>query len=120
MRAVFGIEVSKPSSEMAILVNGEKVRVYTIPNDSIDFNHLLDDLKTVQNPENFFEVTGQSTVRKTDKIDTEKIALSQFVLNRKPTYFQEEVYQNLRNLSYFYQNLTGDIVRAKNRLLKVL
>ena len=115
MRAVFGIDVSKPSSEMAILVNGEKVRVYTIPNDSIDFNHLLDDLKTVQNPENFFEVTGQPTVRK-----TEKIALSQFVLNRKPTYFQEEVYQNLRNLSYFYQNLTGDIVRAKNRLLKVL
>ena len=100
MRAVFGIDVSKPSSEMAILVNGEKVRVYTIPNDSIDFNHLLDDLKTVQNPENFFEVTGQPTVRKTDKIDTEKIALSQFVLNRKPTYFQEEVYQNLINLSY--------------------
>ena len=79
MRAVFGIDVSKPSSEMAILVNGEKVRVYTIPNDSIDFNHLLDDLKTVQNPENFFEVTGQPTVRKTDKIDTEKIALSQFL-----------------------------------------
>ncbi|WP_153958384.1 transposase, partial [Streptococcus suis] len=31
-----------------------------------------------------------------------------------------EVYQNLRDLSRFYQNLTEDIVRAKNRLHKVL
>ncbi|WP_153059078.1 transposase, partial [Streptococcus suis] len=43
-----------------------------------------------------------------------------FVLNRKPTYVQEEVYQELRDLSRFYQNLTEDIVRAKNRLHKVL
>ena len=33
---------------------------------------------------------------------------------------QDEVYQNLRDLSRFYQNLTEDIVRAKNRLHKVL
>ncbi|MGQ7385818.1 IS110 family transposase, partial [Streptococcus suis] len=59
-------------------------------------------------------------VRKTDQIDAEKLAQSQFVLNRKPTYVQEEVYQNLRALSRFYQNLTEDIVRAKNRLHKVL
>ncbi|MFX3789258.1 IS110 family transposase, partial [Streptococcus suis] len=30
------------------------------------------------------------------------------------------IYQNLRDLSRFYQNLTEDIVRAKNRLHKVL
>ncbi|HEM5025440.1 TPA: IS110 family transposase, partial [Streptococcus suis] len=59
-------------------------------------------------------------VRKTDQIDAEKLAQSQFVLNRKPTYVQEEVYQELRDLSRFYQNLTEDIVRAKNRLHKVL
>lgn len=58
--------------------------------------------------------------RKTDKIDAEKLAQSQFVLNRKPTYVQEEVYQELRDLSRFYQNLTEDIVRTKNRLHKVL
>lgn len=61
MRAVFGTDVSKSSSEVAILVNGEKVRVYTIPNDSIDFNRLLDDLKTFHNPEIIFEATGQPT-----------------------------------------------------------
>ncbi len=37
MRAVFGIDVSKTSSEVAILVNGEKVHGYTILNDAIGF-----------------------------------------------------------------------------------
>ncbi|HEL1952664.1 TPA: IS110 family transposase, partial [Streptococcus suis] len=34
MRAVFGIDVSKASSEVAILVNGEKVHGYTMSNDA--------------------------------------------------------------------------------------
>ncbi|MCF2567498.1 IS110 family transposase [Streptococcus gallolyticus] len=150
MRVVFGIDVSKASSEVAILVNGEKVHGYTMPNDAIGFAHLLNDLKTVQQPEIIFEATGVYSrrlqvfledsgyaytrlnpleakkqldslrVRKTDKIDAEKLAQSQFVLNRKPTYVQKEVYQNLHDLSRFYQNLTEDIVRTKNRLHKVL
>ena len=150
MRVVFGIDVSKVSSEVAILINGEKVHGYTMPNDAIGFARLLGDLKTVHKPEIIFEATGVYSrrlqafledngyaytrlnpleakkqldslrVRKTDQIDAEKLAQSQFVLNRKPTYVQEEVYQNLRDLSRFYQNLTEDIVRAKNRLHKVL
>ncbi len=59
-------------------------------------------------------------VRKTDKIDAEKLAKSQLVHNRKATYVQEEVYQHLRDLSCFYQNMTEDLVRAKNRMHKVL
>ncbi|WP_392339000.1 IS110 family transposase [Streptococcus suis] len=150
MRVVFGIDVSKASSEVAILVNGEKVHGYTMSNDAIGFARLLGDLKTVHKPEIIFEATGVYSrrlqafldehgyaytrlnpleakkqldslrVRKTDQIDAEKLAQSQFVLNRKPTYVQEEVYQELRDLSRFYQNLTEDIVRAKNRLHKVL
>ena len=150
MRAVFGIDVSKTSSEVAILVNGEKVHGYTILNAVIGFNRLLGDLKTVHNPEIIFEATGVYSrrlqafleeygyaytrlnpleakkqldslrVRKTDKIDAEKLAKSQLVHNRKPTYVQEEVYQHLRDLSRFYQNMTEDLVRAKNRLHKVL
>ena len=54
MRAVFGIDVSKTSSKVAILVNGEKVHGYTILNDAIGFNRLLGDLKTVHNPEIIF------------------------------------------------------------------
>ena len=150
MCAVFGIDVSKTSSEVAILVNGEKVHGYTILNDAIGFNRLLGDLKTVHNPEIIFEATGVYSrrlqafleeysyaytrlnpleakkqldslrVRKTDKIDAEKLAKSQLVHNRKPTYVQEEVYQHLRDLSRFYQNMTEDLVRTKNRLHKVL
>lgn len=40
--------------------------------------------------------------------------------NRKPTYVQQEVYQHLPDLSRFYQNMNEDLVRAKNRLHKVL
>ena len=47
MRAVFGIDVGKASSEVAILVNSEKVHGYTIPNDALGFKQLLGDLKTV-------------------------------------------------------------------------
>ena len=150
MRTVFGVDVSKASSEVAIVINSEKIHGYTMPNDAIGFTRLLDDLKTVQKPEIIFEATGiyshrlqalleengyaytqlnpleakkqldSLRVRKTDKIDAETLAISQFVLNRKPTYIQEEVYQELRDLSRFYQNLTEDIVRTKNRLHKVL
>ena len=45
MRVIFGIDVSKASSEVGILVNGEKVHGYTIPNDAIGFNRLLGDIR---------------------------------------------------------------------------
>lgn len=62
----------------------------------------------------------QLRVRKTDKINAEKLASSQFILHRKPTYIQDKVYQELHDLGRFYQNLTEDIVRFRNRLHKVL
>ena len=40
--------------------------------------------------------------------------------NRKATYVQKEVYQHLRDLSRFYQNMIEDLVRTRNRLYKVL
>ncbi|VLV04953.1 degenerate transposase [Streptococcus pneumoniae] len=45
VRTVFRMDVSKASSEVAILVNGEKVHGYTMPNDAIGFSRLLEDLK---------------------------------------------------------------------------
>ncbi len=58
MRAVFGIDVSKASSEVAIVINGEKVHGYTMSNDAIGFNRLLSDLNSVQTPKIVFETTG--------------------------------------------------------------
>ena len=150
MRTVFGIDVSKARSDVAILANGEKVHDYTIPNDALGFSRLFHDLKQVVQPEIIFEATGiysrrleaflknnnfaytrlnpleakkqldSLRHRKTDKMDAENLARTQFVLNRKATYIQEEVYEQLRDLSRFYQNLTEDIVKSKNRLHRVL
>ncbi|WP_415669205.1 IS110 family transposase, partial [Streptococcus hyovaginalis] len=83
----------------------------TMSNDAIGFSRLLGDLKTVHKPEIIFEATGVYSrrlqafldehgyaytrlnpleakkqldslrVRKTDQIDAEKLAQSQFVLN---------------------------------------
>lgn len=58
MRVVFGIDVSKASSEMAIWLYGEKVHGYTMPNDTVGFARLSDDLKTVHQSEIVFEATG--------------------------------------------------------------
>lgn len=55
-------------------------------------------------------------MRKADKLDTEKLAQSQFILVRKPTYVQEEVYQLLRDSSRFYQNLTEDNIVRELRI----
>lgn len=37
MRTIFGIDVIKASSEVAILINGQKIHGYTMPNDRIGF-----------------------------------------------------------------------------------
>src|SRR5699024_12413829 len=58
MRTVFGIDVSKASSEVAIVINGEKIHGYTMPNDTIGFTRLLDDLKNVQKQEIIFVELG--------------------------------------------------------------
>ena len=42
-------------------------------------------------------------------------AKSQLVHNRKPTYVQEEVYQHLRDLSRFYQNMTENLVQVHSQ-----
>ena len=122
MRVVFGIDVSKASSEVAILINGEKVHGYTIPNDAIGFNRLLGDLKTVHQSEIVFKATGVYSRRLQAFFEDKSYAYttSQFILNRKPSHVQEALYQELRDLSRFYQNLTEDIIYAKNRLHKVL
>ncbi len=55
-------------------------------------------------------------MRKTNQIDAEKTKQSQFVLNRKPTYVQEEVCKT-RDLSRFYQSDRG-YCSAKTILLQ--
>ncbi|MFX3750214.1 transposase, partial [Streptococcus suis] len=90
----------------------EKFHVYTMSNDAFCFARIIGDLRTVHKPEIIFEATGVYSsrlqafldehgyaytrlnpleakkqldslrVRKTYQIDAEKLAQSQFVLNR--------------------------------------
>ena len=113
MCTVFGFDVSKASSDVAILVNIEKVHGYSMPNDAIGFSRLLTDLNTLSHPEIIFQTTDVQSrrlqaflginnyaytrlnpleakkqldhlrVRKTDKIDAERLAESQFILSRQ-------------------------------------
>ena len=85
MWTVFGIDVSKASSEVAILVNGERVHSYTMPNDIIGFSRLLEDLKTVSNLEIIFEATGvysrrlQAFLEENSKVNPVEILLRPFL-----------------------------------------
>ena len=57
---------------------------------------------------------------KTDKTDAYNLALIQKLYNHPVSQLQAEQYHQLNALSRFYDQLTNDIVIAKNRLHKVL
>ena len=57
---------------------------------------------------------------KTDKTDAYHLALIQKLYHHPVSQLQAEQYHQLNALSRFYDQLTGDIVMAKNRLHKVL
>ena len=58
MRFVFGIDVSKATSNVAIAVDGQVFNEFKITNDSLGFNQLLIELQQVKQPEVVFEATG--------------------------------------------------------------
>lgn len=57
---------------------------------------------------------------KTDRRDAKDLAYSQFIYHRGPTYLQDPNYKQLGAMSRFYEQLTHDLVSAKNRLHRVL
>jgi len=150
LRTVFGIDVSKSTSNIAILVNSNKVREYKINNDRIGFGQLEHDLRMVTNPEIVFEATGVYSrrlahflqninfsyiqlnplqakkeldglrINKTDENDAFHLAETQFRLNRQRTLLQNPVYSELMNESRFYQEQVIDFVSEKNRLHRIL
>ena len=57
---------------------------------------------------------------KTDKHDACDLANSQFIFHRRPFYQQNAVYNQLKAWSHYYDQLTHDLVTAKNRLHRLL
>lgn len=57
---------------------------------------------------------------KTDKVDAHKLALIQFAVPQELTPKQDQRYHEMQNASRFYEELTNDFVKAKNRLHRAL
>ena len=150
MRFVFGIDVSKDTSNIACALDGEVISQFKITNDNIGFSKLLENLQATTLPEIVFESTGIYSRRlchfldnhafqycllnpllakkqldglrpnKTDKNDAANLAKSHFILNRAVHYKQDPIFQDLMDYSRFYQQINEDVVRDKNRLHRAL
>lgn len=150
MRVVFGIDVSKATSTVAVVVNKNKVAGFEVQNNRSGFDKLLKSLANFQKPEIVFEATGLYSRRlrvflddygyrytqlnplaskkqldrlrpnKSDKNDAFNLAETQFQISRALTYVQAPVYQSLLDWSRFYDQVTVDAVKDKNRLHKAL
>ncbi|MGF2384930.1 IS110 family transposase [Lentilactobacillus otakiensis] len=150
MRVVFGIDVSKATSTVAVVVNKNKVAGFEVQNNRSGFDKLLKSLTNFQKPEIVFEATGLYSRRlrvflddygyrytqlnplaskkqldrlrpnKSDKNDAFNLAETQFQITQALTYVQAPVYQSLLDWSRFYDQVTVDAVKDKNRLHKAL
>ena len=120
MKVIFGIDVSKSTSTVCELINDSK-SITTITNDRPGF---LDDYGyeyVVLNPlKAKKEMDLGLRHNKTDKTDAYHLALIQKLYHHPVSQLQAEQYHQLNALSRFYDQLTSDIVMAKNRLHKVL
>lgn len=148
---VFGVDVSKSSSTVCILINRKVNTQFKIVNDLIGFNQLLEKLQYFARPLIIFEATGVYSLplqafldqknydyvrmnplkakklmdnslrhNKTDKADAQRLAMLQYAHPQKITPKQAHVYREMRNASRYYEELTKDIVKDKNRLHRAL
>lgn len=150
LTVVFGIDVSKDTSAIAENVDRVLVWQSKINNNWFGFQELLKRLQEYSEPQIVFEATGVYSkrlsrfleengyrytmlnplaakkqldglrTRKTDKNDAVNLADTQFIFERRLTYYQKPVYRDLMDLSRFYEQINSDLVTEKNRLHKSL
>lgn len=150
MECIFGIDVSKATANVAVLVNDTFIKEFKITFDIPGYQILEDELNGFTQPQVIFESTGiySRSIRaylqrndwqyteinplkskidmagfrhdKTDALDARGLALAMKKEHYKPTYQQAPVYSELHDLERTYQDYNSDIVRAKNRLHKAL
>lgn len=148
---VFGIDISSKSSTVCIMVKAKEFDSFTITNDLVGFNTLLDQLQCYAKPVVVFEATGvyslplqsfldhhdydyvrlnplkakkimDNNLRhlKTDKLDAKHLAELQFKSPQQLSPKQDYRYHEMQNASRFYEELTSDLVKYKNRLHRAL
>lgn len=150
MRTVFGIDVSKHTINLAIVVNRIKVNECKLSLDQPGLRNLLKLLQSFHHPEIVFEATGiySRTLQhflecnnfnytmlnplaakkqldklrpyKTDRNDALNLAETGFIIHRSLSYKQAPIYEQLHDLSRFYQEVSRDVINHKNRLHRAL
>ena len=150
MRCVFGIDVSKNSISVAIVIDQTMFKETKLPLNRGGFRKLEEALQSFNNPEVVFEATGVYSRRlqrflddlgqdytclnplvakkqldglrpyKTDRNDARHLAETQFIMNRAVTYKISPVYCKLMDFSRFYQEVSKDVATHKNRLHRSL
>lgn len=150
MEFIFGIDVSKSSSNVAILVDGQPIKQFKINNNVEGFKTLDEQLGSFKEPLIIFEATGIYSRRlenylqqadypytrinplrakkdmdsfrhnKTDSLDAVGLAKAMSMHHYDPTKLSDSVYSELHDLERLYQEKNEDIVREKNRLHKSL
>ncbi|MQS75320.1 IS110 family transposase [Companilactobacillus halodurans] len=150
MEFIFGIDVSKTTSNIAILVDGKPVKQFKINNNAKGFETLAKELNPFKEPSIIFESTGvysrslknyllhenyrftrinplrakkdMDSFRhnKTDSLDAPGLAKAMSMHHYDPTELSDPIYSKLHPLERFYQEQNEDIVREKDRLHKIL
>ena len=150
MRTVFGIDVSKHTINLVIVVNKVKVDELKLTLNRPGLDDLLKLLKSFHQPEVVFEATGiySRTLQhfldcnkfeytmlnplaakkqldslcpyKTDRADALNLAQTSFIVHRSLSYKQDPIYEQLHDLSRFYQEVSRDVINHKNRLHRAL
>lgn len=150
MRVVFGIDVSKASSEVAVVIDMKRIKLFEIENNRPGFNLLGQELSAFENPEIIFEATGVYSnrlcrflndnnyvytclnpleakkqldslrKRKTDANDAWRLAETQFRFSRPTSHAVSPIYSELLILSRHYDQISCDLVKCKNRIHRSL
>ncbi len=150
LRTVFGIDVSKHTINLAIVVIKVKVDECKLTLDRPGLADLLKLLKSFHQPEVVFEATGiysrilqhfldcdefeytmlnplaakkqLDNLRpyKSDRSDALNLAQTSFIIHRSLSYKQSPIYEQLHDLSRFYQEVSRNVISHKNRLHRAL
>lgn len=150
MEFVFGIDVSKSTSNVAVLVNEQLIKQFKIDNNAHGFGVLDDSLGQFTDPliifeatgiysrpvENYLQQAGYSYTRinplrakkdmdsfrhnKTDSLDAIGLAEAMSLHHYDAEKLSLPVYTELHDVERFYQEENEDIVKEKNRLHKTL
>lgn len=146
MECIFGIDISKHTANVAVLIDRQVIKEFKLSSNREGFERLEDELNSFREPKIIFESTGiysrpwraffhrngwlyteinplkakkvmdSFRIVKTDSVDAVGLAEAMSRNNFAPSFQEKPEYTELRDLHRIYQEHNDDVVRNKNRL----